>query len=138
MIHIIGQNNRPITPEIPDCPICHKDLVHRAGRKGAVWVCYPCKVAIAVTDPIILAKNLWAAGTMMKKADPVIIGQLEWEVVLVKKDRDALLRRPNPKDKKKMDFCIVEIIDFVFDKDQRKWIEVDALPEDGDSIFKSK
>ncbi len=130
MVHIIGQNERSYTPDVPDCPICHKDMGHRVGKKGAMWVCYPCKVCIGVQDPIVLAKNLWAAGTMMKKPDKVIIGQLEWEVVLVKSDRDALLRRPNPKNKKEMDFCIVEVIDFVFDKDQRKWIEVDALPED--------
>ncbi len=138
MIHIIGQNHRSYTPEIPDCPICKKDMGYRSGKKGMMWVCYSCKVCLSVQDPLVLAKNLWDAGTMMKKPDIVIIGQLEWEVVLVKSDRDALLRRPNPKDKKKMDFCIVEVIDFVFDKEQRKWIEVDALPEDGDGIFKSK
>jgi len=75
---------------------------------------------------------------MMKPKDKVIIGQLEWEVTLVKKDRDALLRRPNPKNKKLMDFCIVEVIDFVFDKERRTWVEVETLPADGDSVFKSK
>jgi len=113
-------------------------MVWKAGKKGAIWACYPCRVALAVTDPMVLQQNLLLAGTMMKKGDTVIIGQLEWEVTLVKKDRDALLRRPNPKDSKKMDFAIVEIIDFVFDKEKRKWVEVETLPEDGNGLFKSK
>ena len=131
-IPIVGQTN---TPD-PDCPVCHKEMMMIRGKKGIVFACESCKISIGVTDPLILQQNLFRASTMMNKGDTVIIGYLEWEVVMGKGDRDFLLRRPNPKDKKQMDFCMVEVIDFVFDKNIRKWIEVDALPEDGDSLFK--
>lgn len=136
-IPIIGQNERTgPAPDIPTCPICEKEMILVKGKKSVNWACYPCKVAIGVTDPMLQRENLLKAGTMMKKGDKVIIGQLEWEVCMGKNDRDFLLRRPNPKNNKEMDFCLVEVEDFVFDKDGcRKWIEVETLPEDGDSLF---
>lgn len=137
-IPIIGQRKRPEVDEFrnPTCPICHLEMILVKGKKSANYACYPCKVAIGVADPLLLADNLKKEGTMMKRGDKVIIGNLEWEVEMVKGDRDVLIRRPNPKNRKMMDFGIVEVLDFVFDKDRRKWIEVDALPEDGDSLFK--
>jgi len=133
---IIGRPDVPDENKNPDCPICQKEMDLRRGKKGLLFACMPCKVAMGVTDPLVLMQNLKKEGTMMKTGDKVIIGQLEWEVVMGKGDRDFLLRRPNPKDNKKMDFCLVEVIDFIFDKEQRKWIEVETLPEDGDTLFK--
>jgi len=131
MVHIIGKQENDV-----ECPVCQKPMVFKIGKKGAIYVCYRCKVSIGVTDPLILAQNLKKEGTMMKPKDKVIIDQLEWEVTLVKNDRDALLRRPNPKNKKLMDFGIVEVIDFVFDKQRKVWVEVETLPADGDGLFK--
>ncbi len=131
MVYIIGKGEvTRRTPEKPECPICKEDMIKSMGKKGVVWACYRCKVALGVTDPMVLRENLKKEGTMMKRFDKVIIGQLEWEVVMVKEDNDVLLRRPNPKDRKKMDFALIEVVDFVFDKNQRKWIEVESLPED--------
>jgi len=106
------------------------------GKKSTNWACYACQVAIGVEDPELYAENLRKAGTMMKKGDKVIIGQLEWKVCMGKGDRDFLLRRPNTINNKAMDFCMVEVIDFVFDKEIRKWVEIETLPEDGEEIFK--
>ena len=133
---VIGRPDVPDQNKNPDCPLCQKEMDLRRGKKGILFACMPCKVSMAVTDPLVLRQNLIKEGTMMKFGDKVIIGQLEWEVVMGKNENDFLLRRPNVKNRKLMDFCIVEVEDFVFDKERRKWIEVEALPEDGDSLFK--
>lgn len=135
VLPIIGQHEGH-GEKNPECPLCTKEMELIFGKKGVVFACRRCQVAIGVTDPLVLKQNLIKQSTMMKKGDPVIIGQIEWEVVIGKGEWDFLLRRPNPKDKKKMDFCIVEVIDFIFDKEQRKWIEVEALPEDSEELFK--
>lgn len=131
-IPLIGQTDN----KNPDCPICKRETIFHIGKKGATYACPACKVSMSVTDPLILRNNLIKEGTMMKAGDKVLIGRLEWEVVMGKHDHDFLLRRPNPKNRKQMDFCIVEVLDFVFDKESRRWIEVETLPEDGDQLFK--